>query len=260
MLSFTLRVVVLIAVFGSALLADDPFVGKWKLNLAKSKLTGQVMEIKEVPGKGYEFKEDEHTDVIFADGLDHPTHFGDTMSITQKKSDTWAITWKREGKVVMDTVWKVSKDSRTLTYTATGMRPNGQRFSNQMTARRMGGDSGLAGRWESTDVKLSSPREIYIEMWGSDGQVITFPGRKEVIRMKFDGKEYADEGPTVVEGATSSGRRIDERTIETTEKIKNRLIETAKATISADGNTQTIVITEPDDPTPVILVYEREGK
>jgi hypothetical protein len=76
--------------------------------------------------------------------------------------------------------------------------------------------------------------------------------------MKFDGKEYAESGPTVPEGSTSSGHRIDERTIETTEKIKGKVIETAKATISADGQTQTIVITEPDDKTPFVLIYERE--
>jgi hypothetical protein len=78
--------------------------------------------------------------------------------------------------------------------------------------------------------------------------------------MNFDGKDYPDEGPTVVEGSSSSGRRIDERTIETTERIKGKVIETVRATISADGRTHTIVITEPDDPTPLVLVYEREGR
>jgi hypothetical protein len=77
--------------------------------------------------------------------------------------------------------------------------------------------------------------------------------------MKFDGKEYPEAGPTVAAGSTSSGRRLDERTIETTEKIKGRVIETAKATVSADGKTQTVIVTEPDDKTPVVLVYEREG-
>jgi len=43
------------------------------------------------------------------------------------------------------------------------------------------------------------------------------------------------------------------------EKIKGKVIETAKATVSADGATQTIVVTEPDDPTPVVLVYDREN-
>jgi hypothetical protein len=76
--------------------------------------------------------------------------------------------------------------------------------------------------------------------------------------MKFDGKEYPEKGPTVADGSTSSGRRIDERTIETTEKAKGKVVETAKATISEDGRTQTLVVTEPDDKTPVVLVYERE--
>ena len=42
-------------------------------------------------------------------------------------------------------------------------------------------------------------------------------------------------------------------------RLKNpNAIETARATISADGQTQTIVITEPGDKTPFVLVYDRE--
>jgi hypothetical protein len=255
-----LRSVFLIAFFTSALFADDPFVGKWKLNLAKSKLTGQTIEIKEVPGNGYQFQEDEHTDIILADGLDHPTHFGETMSVTQKKPDTWAIVYKNGDRVLMNTIWKVSKDGKTLTYTATGTRPNGQNFTNQMTAKRTGGTIGLAGRWQTSNVSLSSPDEIYIDPSDGGGHLITFPARTQTIRMKFDGAEYPEQGPTVAAGSTSSGRRIDERTIETTEKVKGKITETARSTISADGKTQTIVVTEPDDNTPVLLVYEREAR
>jgi hypothetical protein len=256
-----LRPVLLIVLCASAPAADDPFLGKWKLDPARSKLTGQTIEIREVPGTNqYTFKEDEHTDTILADGLDHPMHFGGTISVVQTKPDTWSIVYKKADSVTLNTIWKVSRDGRTLTYTATGTRPNGQHFTNQMTAKRTSGKSGLAGTWETTGVTLSSPREIYIEPYESDGQSITFPGRRQVIRMKFDGREYPETGPTVEEGSTSSGRRIDERTIETTERIKGKIVETAKATISADGRTHTIVVTEPGDPTPVVLVYERESK
>ncbi len=162
------RSLLLISMFGFTLRAEDPFLGKWKLNLAKSKLTGQIITIQEAPGNSYQFQEDEHIDIILADGLDHPTHFGGTMAITQKKSDTWAITYKRDGQVSMNTVWKVSRDGQKLTYTATGTRPNGHRFQNEMTAKRTGGGSGLVGAWETTGVALSSPREIYIEPFGSE--------------------------------------------------------------------------------------------
>ena len=259
MLPTTLHFTVLISLFmGPLVAAGDPFIGKWKLNLSKSKLTGQTITIREVASNGYEFKEDEHSDIIFADGLDHPTHFGETMSITQKKADTWAITYKRGDRVLMNTLWKVSRDGQMLTYTATGTRPNGLHFSNQMTARRTSGTSGLVGTWQTTRVTLSTPREIYIEPYESDGHIITFPGRKQTVRMKFDGKEYPEEGPTVVDGSTSSGHRLDERTIEITERIKGKLIETTKATISLDSTTQTIVVSESGENTPLLLIYERE--
>jgi hypothetical protein len=252
------RLVFVLGMGIAAAAADDPFIGKWKLSLAKSKLTGQTIDIEEVAPDTWKFKEDEHSDVIFADGLDHLTHFGDSMAITKKSADTWTITYKRGDQVTMDTIWKISPDDRTLNYTVSGTRPNGQRFRNQMTLKRISGTSGLAGTWESVDVELSSPREIYIATYTGDGHSITFPGRKEIIRLKFDGKDYSDDGPTVPEGSTSSGHRIDTRTIETTEKRKGRVIEVARATISPDGQTQTIVVTEPDDKTPVVLVYERD--
>jgi hypothetical protein len=249
--------ILLIIVVTAAYAADDPFIGKWKLSLEKSKLTGQTIQIEEVSVNSYKFKEDEHSDVIFADGLDHITHFGDSMAITKKSDDTWEITYKN-GDKVLDTVWKISPNGQTLTYTATGTRPNGQHFNNQMTLKRTDGATGMVGTWQSTDIKLSSPREINIALYSAGGHEITYPGRKETIRMKFDGKEYSDSGPTVVEGSTSSGRRIDAHTIETTEKVKGTVVETAKATISENGKTQTIVVTEPGHPTPVVLVYERE--
>lgn len=250
--------ILLLTLLTAAYAADDPFIGKWKLSLEKSKLTGQTIQIEEVSANTYKFKEDEHSDIIFADGLDHITHFGDSMAITKKSDDTWAITYKNGDKVLMNTVWKISPDGHTLTYTATGTRPNGQHFNNQMTLKRTDGASGMVGTWQATDIKLSSPREIYIAPYDKAGFSITYPGRNETIRMKFDGKEYTDSGPTVPEGSTSSGRRIDAHTIETTEKVKGTIVETARATISEDGKIQTIVVTEPGDPTPVVLVYERE--
>ena len=255
MFSATLRSTILVGLFASSLLADDPFVGKWKL----SKLRSQVIEIQEMPGNAFTFKEDEHSDVILTDGIDHPTHFGDTMAVQQSEPGVWSITYKRGKRVLMNTRWEVSPDGQTLFYTATGTRPNGQRFTNRLTAKRTSGTSGLAGTWETTSVKLSSPSEIDIEPYDSHGHSITFPGRKQTVRMNFDGKEYREEGPTVAFGTTSSGRRIDERTIETTERVRGKVIETVRATISEDGRTQTLVVTEPDDNIPVVLVYEREG-
>jgi hypothetical protein len=252
------RFLIAMSLAAVAFAADDPFIGRWKLSLTRSKLTGQTIEIQEVAPNKYKFQEDEHSDEIFADGLDHPTHFGDSMAITKKSADTWEITYKRALTVTMNTIWKLSPDGQTATYTAEGTRPNGQHFKNQMTLKRTGGGPGLAGKWETTGVSLSSPSEIVISPYANGGHVISYTDRKQKVRMKYDGKEYRDEGPTVADDSTSSGHRIDANTIETTEKAKGKVVETAKATVSPDLQTQTIVVTEPGDLTPVVLVYERE--
>ena len=259
-LSMLRRFALLVIFVFAATAADDPFIGTWKLDLAKSKISGQTIEIQETGSGSYVFKEDAHSDEIFADGLDHLTHFGDTMAITRQSTDTLIVLYKRGNVVTLNTVWKVAADGQTMTYTATGTRPNGLRFTNQMKLRRKTGTSGFSGVWESFDVELSSPREIYIEPWSGTGQLITYPGRKQSVRMKFDDKRYPENGPTVAADSTSSGHRIDAHTIEITERIKDKIIETAKATISADGQTQTIVVTEPGDPKPVVLVYSREAR
>jgi hypothetical protein len=62
------RAILLLALVSAALAAGDPFPGKWKLSFAKSKLTGQTIEIDEVFAEHWRFKEDERTDAIFADG------------------------------------------------------------------------------------------------------------------------------------------------------------------------------------------------
>jgi hypothetical protein len=246
-LPMLMRFAILVIFVVAARAADDPFIGKWKLDLAKSKITGQTIEIQETGPGSYVFKEDEHSDEIFADGLDHLTHFGDTMAITRQTADTLVVMYKRQNIVTLNTVWKVAADGQTMTYTATGTRPNGLRFNNQMKLRRKAGTSGFSGIWEAFDVQLSSPLEINIEPWSGTGQLITYPERKQSVRMKFDGKRYPESGPTVDADLTSSGHRIDAHTIETTERIKDKVIETAKATISADGQTQTVVVTEPGD-------------
>jgi hypothetical protein len=118
---------------------------------------------------------------------------------------------------------------RTLTYKDSGIRSNGQHFYNEMTAKRTSGTSGLAGTWQTTGVTLGSPDEISIETWRSGGHFVTFLDRGQTVRMDFDGKEYRDEGPNVADGTTSAGRRLDERSIETTERFKGKIVETAKS-------------------------------
>jgi hypothetical protein len=138
----------LLAVFGLAgsLWAADPFVGTWKLNVAKSTFSGPPpksdtvkIEAQEngvkVVGDGVdaEGKPTHAETAVKYDGKDYPyttTRTGAPSDLTNavKKIDanTHEDTLKQGGKVVLTVLEVVSKDGKTMTRTLKRRNPQGQ--------------------------------------------------------------------------------------------------------------------------------------
>lgn len=55
--------------------------------------------------------------------------------------------------------------------------------------------------------------------------------------MRFDKKDYPDVCLDVVTGSASSGRRVKERTVEITDKIKGKIMDTRQIALSPDLKT-----------------------
>ena len=64
--------------------ADNPFVGKWKLNGSKSRLPDE-MKVKKVTANKYAFAFEggDYGETIVADGTDQPGVFGTTFSVSE---------------------------------------------------------------------------------------------------------------------------------------------------------------------------------
>ena len=77
--------------------------------------------------------------------------------------------------------------------------------------------------------------------------------------MKLDGKDYANVG-AAVEGQSASAHRVNERTIELTDKMENKVIDTQEMSVSGDSKTLTIAIHKPGSSQPDIEVFERERR
>jgi hypothetical protein len=67
------------------------------------------------------------------------------------------------------------------------------------------------GTWESADFKFNSSDEYDVERYKGDGLSFNTPAYKNVLRMKFDGKDYEEKGPNVAPGSMSSGKRFNAR-------------------------------------------------
>jgi len=133
----------LVLVCAAVATAADPFVGAWKLNLAKSTFTPgpgpKSLTIRfEATKDGYKSVDDSvgpdgkanHSeDTSIWDGKEHAVTGNpnfDAYSTTKVDAHTANGTRKRGGQVVGNAHIVVSKDGKTLTITAKGKNPQGQ--------------------------------------------------------------------------------------------------------------------------------------
>ena len=78
-------------------------------------------------------------------------------------------------------------------------------------------------------------------------------------KMKFDGNDYPDLDPNGDTGSASSGRRVNERSLEITEKFKGKITGTRQIELSTDLKTLTMTVRLVGQSRPKsILVFDRE--
>jgi hypothetical protein len=123
-----------------ALAADDPFVGTWKLNVAKSKFQGSPppqsetvtigadgkVSVSETDGKG------QTVDWSFTatpGGTATITGMSDSSVMEVRKENTVDHTWKM-GKGNSKGHGVISRDGKTMTYSLQGTDSDGKKFKN----------------------------------------------------------------------------------------------------------------------------------
>ena len=178
--------------------ADNPFVGKWKLNGSKSRLPDE-MKVKKVSANKYAFafEDGEFAETIVADGTDQPGVFGTTFSVTVEGPNSWKVVRKTDGKILLTANWKLSEDGKTLDDDFTLIQPNGSKFKVYYVYKRTAGGPGFDGTWDSTRETVSSVFELQIQPYESDGLAFIIPSEGIVKNLNFDGKDYAYERPNV---------------------------------------------------------------
>ena len=245
-------------VTGTSCAANDPVVGKWKLNPSKSKLV-DYMKVKSLGANKYALDLGGGAiETIVADGTYQPGLQGTTLSVTVEGPVNWKVVRKKNGRTLVTGIWTLSQDGKTLSDHFTANRPNGPTSSVDYLYKRTTPGSGFAGTWVSTS-EPSSAFELQIRPYEDDGLSFITTGEREGQNLKFDGKDYPDLRPDVPAGSASSGRRLNERTLEVTHKSRGKLRNTWEMTLSPDLKTMTVIVhafglSEPDS----VVVFDRE--
>src|SRR5246127_4400373 len=223
--------------------AENPFVGKWKLNGSKRRLP-VGMKVKKVSANKYAFAFEGgvFAETIVTDGENHPGGSGTTLSVTVEGPKNWKVVRKTDSKILLTANWKLSEDDNTLDDDFTFIQPNGSKFNVYYVYKRTAGGPGFDGAWESTSETVNSVFELQIQPYENDGLAFINPSEGTVKNLNFDGKDYAYERPNVKAKFASSIRRVDGRTLAVTDKVDGKLAGTEEIKISPDHDVLTMTI------------------
>lgn len=226
---------------GMAWAAENPFIGEWKLNSSLSKMPDE-MKIESKGNNTYSFDFGGGVEIIVADGTDQPGGYrGTTLSVKADGPDTWIVERKKDGRMLIRATWKLSQDGSTLTDLYRQFESDGSTTSMDYVYQRNGGGSGFAADWQSIKETMNSPFVLEVKEYEGDGLSLTDPVEHDTKNMKLDGNDYP-QGPHT----SSSLRRVDEHTLEMTEKGNGKVYVTREIKVSPDGKTLTMTLHVPN--------------
>jgi hypothetical protein len=267
---FQLLLVTCLAI-GTSRAANDPFVGKWKVNASKSKLNDEI-KVEAAGANRYAFTFGPgQVDTVVLDGSDQPGLAGTTLSVTVKGSNSWEVVRKMNGRMLIRALWTLSEDGKTLNDAFTQYLPDGTTLFSQplpdgstlflpYVYKRTAGNSGFLGTWDSESAKVATRTELEIQPYEGDGLSFKRSDEEMVKRIKLDGNDYPDLDPNGEDKGTAySGRRVNERSLEITEKFKGKMTGTRQIELSTDLKTLTVTERLMGQSRPKsIFVYDRE--
>lgn len=240
----------------SAASTANPFIGKWKIDEAKSHLTGDTDSVTRAGPNAWTFHSGAFSWTVKADGTDQTTPFG-TTAMKVVNATTWEFTNKSNGKLTSTETWVLSPDGRSMKRNFNEQTGNGGSSSGSEIVKRTSGSSSFEGTWQSTELRMSFT-EVDVEPNGDDGLTLHLPEDGTHYSVKFDGKDYPEEGPRLPDGMTVSAKMTGPRTIRAITKLNGKAIDNEDWEISADGQTFTYTQRDADTTTnPAVIVLHR---
>src|SRR5262249_6246358 len=116
----------MLLVSASLLAADAPYVGKWKLNPAKSDFGESTVTYEQAAGGAMKATADGQSYTFKTDGKDYPTPWGTVAVWKAIDATSWENTSKTNGKVIGSSTLKLSADGKTLTVDSKNIKATGE--------------------------------------------------------------------------------------------------------------------------------------
>jgi len=236
--------------------AQSPFAGQWKFDSSRSR-TPDEMKVQSQGGNKYTFNFGGGAETIMADGTDQPGLRGTLLSVKQDAPDTWIVERKKDGRLMLRATWKLSGDGRTLTDYYREFESDGSTLSLDYVYQRTAGGSGFAADWQSIKETRNTPLSLEVKAYEGDGLSFLTSAQNRPENVKFDGKDYSEDGSNAEQGPAISARQLDEHNLVITHKYNGKVTGTETVGLSADLKTLTITLRSTGRDQPDVMVYQR---
>ena len=254
-----IALVLLLVLVGVITAAENPFPGTWKLNLSKSKVTGDTMTFEKTASGAIRYTASGVSYTFKVDGTEYKGAFADDLVAWKQIDDhTWEDTFKRRGRLESTETTKLSADGKTMTVVSRGTKTNGEKWEATTVYERLTGDKGLIGKWRDKEAKMNvgSPSILVIKASGADGLMFTIGSTSGDL--KFDGKDYPIMGAGVATGTTLALKRTGPRSLDVVTKSGGKPYSRETYTVSQDGSIMTVKGSSVAVNEPYTVIYERQ--
>ncbi len=231
------RLVLLCAIGVSVMAADLPYVGKWKLNLAKNDFGQTTVTIESLPGEEWQTSAMGISYKFRMDGADYPDGMGGTVAWKAVGGNTWESVSKVNGTVTETDTFTLSPDGKTLTQASKAMKADGGSIDSTTVFARASGGKALAGKWKTRKVSGGSGSMEFVASEGG-GLIFKDPDAGVSCDARLDGHDYPCAGPMTPPGFTVAMTNAA-RALEIVIKKDGKPFFQANYRVSADGKSMT---------------------
>jgi len=216
--------------------AEPNFSGTWKLNLAKSQLSGPVYTFEKKPSGVWHYNGGGFDADFDLTGKEFIMPSGMGVVGKELSPTSWELTFRMSGKVISKS--RVSLTGESLMWVSDITNPDGKAVQQSSTDNRVSGGPGFAGKWKTGDVK-GTATTMQIAMEGTNGITITLPEYQQVTKGSFDSKDNPVMQGGQATKFTNAFTKVGSNTIKITTKLNGKSFAEDVYTISADGRTLT---------------------
>ncbi|MGE5359532.1 MAG: hypothetical protein ACM3NQ_10985 [Bacteroidales bacterium] len=216
--------------------ADPPYIGKWKINQAKSNLAGSTVTIASGANGMMSFESQGFAYTFKTDGKEYPTPDGGTTVWKETSPTVWDVTNKLNGKVVSMIHLELKDDN--LAVGVKVAKPDGGMMDYTAAYKRVSGGPGFQGKWVSTEVKMPMAT-LEITANGANG-IAMKDDTGPIASGQFDGKDNPALGVMAGSKNTVAFKKLGPSSFEVTSKLDGKPMNVDVYSVSADGKTLTI--------------------